>query len=1028
MQIYLSEADPNRKGDLFNERMKDLVHALGYEVQRVNISKPGRELDLIALHRLEGRKVVVECKAQVDTIGGGDINKFVGALDAETEDAVKPTGYYISVSGFKQSALEQEAATKRLRCVLMGPQQIHEQLVAGNILVSEQTVAHEVGRLRDPSSPPARISMDLVADEAGWLYVARLRDALTSEDFAFSITYASGRPLEAEPVEQLLLRAPALQVAIEGLQLLAPTAATGTPATAAALTAYQAYLQREFGVIRHEGMPTDAELGASRAMRLEELYVPLRLRRVADEESPTLPTPGTGATAGPSGSALTRVGEAETREIISLAEALRDQRHLSVLGPPGSGKTTLIKRLATAYPASLTEEPPEDLPDLNVLPVVLRCREVSAGMSIFDVLGEIPRLAEMPEHAEALMSLLRSELDKGGLLLLVDGLDEIADQGERLRFAQQLRTFLGRFPQNRLLVTCREAGFRLVAGSMAEFTARYRLQELSDNDVRALTRSWYQQAYGDSPKQLMAATALADSISSNWRLQRLAATPLLLTMLLLVQRWTGGQALPRKRSLLYRRSVDVLLNTWNTEAHRPLDLDEAVPQLAFLALEMTHRGLQRIAHSDALRILTAARQAMPDILGYTKSSPASFLSAVELRSSLLIHMGYAEGSTGPEPAYEFKHLMFQEYLAAVAVVEDFRPRTPLRPLEELLEPHITDANWAEVIVLTVVLAGRRGGDLLSWLHTKYEQALDEARSADNAKDEDGADRADRADHLLDLMEQCLSDESNSTPSLANDILHAVALRHSSEYPPYTFSALLDSRYSSELRSVLAEGLRGPSASAYSTLATAIFLADLPASQDLETELATLLAQEDAVPRRVALSVLSSLAYQLSDSVPDDDDGGFRFDQAAARRAIHKCLPPVVDLATSGDSVDVELALWVLCWARTTESLTAQFVERLLPRLVAAVLHEEHAAADHFAGWLMADLVLDMPSLSIGLSGDQAAALDAWLPSAPRFAHYQQRVRGLFAIATATDRISREDFEDKMRQRRLSQDEVTRALP
>ena len=97
--------------------MADLFVALGYEQPRLNIHKSGRELDLDADHRLESRRAIAECKATADPIGGDDLNKFVGALDAEKTDKRPVTGYFISLAGFKETAIEQEKDRRRTKLV-----------------------------------------------------------------------------------------------------------------------------------------------------------------------------------------------------------------------------------------------------------------------------------------------------------------------------------------------------------------------------------------------------------------------------------------------------------------------------------------------------------------------------------------------------------------------------------------------------------------------------------------------------------------------------------------------------------------------------------------------------------------------------------------------------------------------------------------------------------------------------------------------------------------------------------------------
>lgn len=113
--IRILETAPNKRGDLFGRLMADLFVALGYEQPRLNIHKSGRELDLSADHRLEARGAIAECKATAELIGGSDLNKFVGAFDAECSEENPLTGYFISLSGFTETAVEQERQRRRTK-------------------------------------------------------------------------------------------------------------------------------------------------------------------------------------------------------------------------------------------------------------------------------------------------------------------------------------------------------------------------------------------------------------------------------------------------------------------------------------------------------------------------------------------------------------------------------------------------------------------------------------------------------------------------------------------------------------------------------------------------------------------------------------------------------------------------------------------------------------------------------------------------------------------------------------------------
>ena len=81
--IRILESEANKRGDLFGRLMSDLFLALGYGEIRLNIPKPGREIDVEGTHRTEPRRVIAECKSTRRKAGGDDVNKFVGILDAE---------------------------------------------------------------------------------------------------------------------------------------------------------------------------------------------------------------------------------------------------------------------------------------------------------------------------------------------------------------------------------------------------------------------------------------------------------------------------------------------------------------------------------------------------------------------------------------------------------------------------------------------------------------------------------------------------------------------------------------------------------------------------------------------------------------------------------------------------------------------------------------------------------------------------------------------------------------------------------
>ena len=114
---------------------------------------------------------------------------------------------------------------------------------------------------------------------------------------------------------------------------------------------------------------------------------------------------------------------------------------------------------------------------------------------------------DLPQHAgmnTEEVPVFRSQIDEalrsGRALLLVDGLDEISDEGARTTFAGHLGTFLAMFPQAAMVVTSREAGYRHVAGVIASACRHVRLAPFDEPDVGRLCESWHVEVVGDTDR------------------------------------------------------------------------------------------------------------------------------------------------------------------------------------------------------------------------------------------------------------------------------------------------------------------------------------------------------------------------------------------------------------------------------------------------------------------------------------------------------------------------------------------------
>jgi len=455
-------------------------------------------------------------------------------------------------------------------------------------------------------------------------------------------------------------------------------------------------------IINLANMPEQDRHIAQRQLELRRLYVPLRvwvevgISQEKDELDQTdklwesLEQRRATSLRGP----LKEELERDKRKRYPIGERLEKARRLVVLGDPGSGKTTLTRWIATAFLLRLKndldfKELPDvaTLPDVDWLPIIVRCRDLDGtclGGSLDDILKHTLRKAELSDdEATDVHELLRLRLQEGNALLMLDGLDEITDSAARACFCHQLEQIVRAFPAAPIIATSRIVGYREMGYKLGQDFEHLTLADLTTEEKDDFARRWC--ALTELPERRTTATEeLIHDIHSADRIERLTGNPMLLTTMALVKRKIGK--LPNRRAELYWEAVQVLLN-WRREVDEPLDSREAIPQLEYLAYAMCDQGVQQMRQDEILNMFAHMREDYPNVHAVRNRSPEDFLKRLESRTGILVEAGRVPHLGMQVPVYEFRHLTFQEYLAARALVDGrFPNRNPKHSLAENVAP------------------------------------------------------------------------------------------------------------------------------------------------------------------------------------------------------------------------------------------------------------------------------------------------------------------------------------------------------
>jgi tetratricopeptide (TPR) repeat protein/DNA polymerase III delta prime subunit len=354
--------------------------------------------------------------------------------------------------------------------------------------------------------------------------------------------------------------------------------------------------------------------------------------------------------------------DAERPRNMKVSNAVKMFPRLLILGEPGAGKTTSLKKLAAEYAVWRGEgkEPglnePEDfnLPifvDLSTYPTV------SAGDAKHGLWRLITASVRGVHDVD-----VRKRIAAGGCLLLFDGLNEVGEAYDEV--AYQIRHLVNtEAPQNRFVVTCRPGVYRDELRN--EFVA-FQLERLSSFNA----------------SKVLEIEIGAEKAQAAWKgldeyTRDLCRNPLMLT--LLADELRASDTPPQNRAQLFDRFVDRYLSEWaRVKGAGAVRVEKEI--LSALAWRLgTNRTL--LSADEAASAMSARLTELQN-----KKEARLDLNVDELNREFLHHglLRESAGQTG------FFHQAVQEYFFAREVA--------LHQSIEYVLKHVNDPEWAEVLV------------------------------------------------------------------------------------------------------------------------------------------------------------------------------------------------------------------------------------------------------------------------------------------------------------------------------------------
>ena len=409
---------------------------------------------------------------------------------------------------------------------------------------------------------------------------------------------------------------------------------------------------------------------------IEDLYIPLKTHGIS------LPnrTPGSDS-ASPAQSA-------------DLETALAAPR-LVIVGDPGSGKTTFLRRIALTAVREFRRAP-----EVKPFPILIGIAKLADFLGTAQTGAE----AESPSRLAKFLALpnkdsthglteefFSDKLVKGPAILYFDGLDEAPTTDSREAIVRLFDSATIAYRHScRFVVTTRPKSYEGRATLENFQTAE--ILPLEEPSIQLFLRKWCAVVAGlgnaDSPANSVSATRhfneLNDALHAVPEIRRMARNMVMLSALAVVH-W-NEKRLPEQRAALYESILKwLVLSRERRDVVSRVSEDRCHTLMRLLALEMQQhpKGRQIEVEKE-----WAAERLAPKFASV--AAARVFLDQEEIDSGIILSRG---------TSLRFRHLTFQEYLAAYQIFTWDDSKERVKFLLAGKRKPLYQPEWREVVLL-----------------------------------------------------------------------------------------------------------------------------------------------------------------------------------------------------------------------------------------------------------------------------------------------------------------------------------------
>jgi hypothetical protein len=347
-------------------------------------------------------------------------------------------------------------------------------------------------------------------------------------------------------------------------------------------------------------------------------------------------------------------------------EFTQKKQRAVVLGGPGAGKSTLLSKVG------IEELTRKDGKRKRLLPVFVLLKNLGNDLEV-DIKSEIIREFELRGLRHETSKAVSRWLDKGRLLILLDGLDEVPEN-RRIKIIDAIQEFSDVHRENKFLVSSRPAAYQKRLTNFSDIE----LAGFDEKQISQTIRNWFREEPSigiDLDRKINKAI--------NKGVKSLMRNPLLLALTCIVYK-QKRHIFPNKTDL-YEQAISVLLAEWRVNRNIELEGDLDIYQKEIVLSEVAYQSFcSELTFMYEDWVSGVIEKKLLDMNVDPGTQAKTIMRDLESETGLLVKQA--------KRVYSFSHETIQEFLAAKYVTSSFAS------IKSCVTEHLLEERWQDIFV------------------------------------------------------------------------------------------------------------------------------------------------------------------------------------------------------------------------------------------------------------------------------------------------------------------------------------------